>query len=189
MFENWAAADAEHDPDLAMSRFDEIGFVDADDDGWRDLPSGAPFELILDLGDWGGQVMTVQATESFKGDLEDVGIKTIVNNLMGQPDWQLRQTEAQYMLRNCHASEVDIWTFPDWIFPLRDNRAWPLQGKWRQTGGDEGEEPLPDSPAARLQTIYDAGLAEPDEEARHQLVWDAIQIHIEEGPFTLGAAG
>jgi peptide/nickel transport system substrate-binding protein len=120
---------------------------------------------------------------------EAVGIKTLVNNLMNQPDWDLRQREAKYMFRNCHASEVDIWTYPDWMFPLRDNRAWPLQGKWRQTGGAEGEEPLPDSPAAKLQALYDKGLAEPDEQKRHEIVWEAIRIHIEEGPFTLGAAG
>ncbi|MBV7327708.1 ABC transporter substrate-binding protein [Chloroflexi bacterium TSY] len=189
VFEEWAAADAEHDPELAMERFDAAGLTDQDGDGWRDLPSGKPFELILDLGDWGGQIVSINGTESFAKDLEAVGIKTLVNNLINQPDWSLRQKEALYMLRNCHASELDIWTYPDWIFPLRDNRAWPLQGKWRQTGGEEGEEPLADSPAARLQAIYDAGLAEPDEEKRHELVWQAIRIHIEEGPFTLGAAG
>lgn len=189
VFEEWAAADAQHDPELAMSRFDQIGFVDADGDGFRDLPSGKPLEIILDLGDWGGQVMSTQATESFAKDLEDVGIKTVINNLIGQPDWQLRQREALYMFRNCHASEVDIWTYPDWVFPLRDNRAWPMQGKWRQTGGAEGEEPLPDSPAAKLQALYDQGLREPDEDKRHEIVWEAIRIHIEEGPFTLGAAG
>ena len=189
VWEQWAAADAEYDPDLAMERFDSVGFVDADDDGFRDLPSGEPFQMIMDLGDWGGEIMSTQATESFKTDMNAVGIDVIVNNLVGQPEWDLRQEEGRYMMRNCHASEVDIWTFPDWIFPLRDNRAWPMQGKWRATGGDEGEEPEAGSPAAKLQAIYDAGLAEPDEDARHQLVWDAIQIHIEEGPFTLGAAG
>ena len=40
-----------------------------------------------------------------------------------------------------------------------------------------------------MQAIYDAGLAEPDVNKRHELVWDAIRVHIEEGPFTLGAAG
>lgn len=38
------------------------------------------------------------------------------------------------MLRNAGTAELDIWTYPDWVFPVRDNRAWPLQGKWRQTG-------------------------------------------------------
>jgi peptide/nickel transport system substrate-binding protein len=189
VFEEWQQADAEYDLDLANQRLDEAGLTDQDGDGWRDLPSGKPFELIIDLGNWGGEIVSTESDEMLKEFTEAVGIKTIVNNLMNQPDWDLRQREAKYMFRNCHASEVDIWTYPDWLFPLRDNRAWPLQGKWRQTGGAEGEEPLPDSPAAKLQALYDQGLAEPDEQKRHEIVWEAIRVHIEEGPFTLGAAG
>jgi hypothetical protein len=93
------------------------------------------------------------------------------------------------MLRNCHASEVDIWTYPDWIFPLRDNRAWPLEGKYRQTGGTEGWEPFPGGPAERLQNLYDIGMATKSEQKRHEIVWQAVQIHIDDGPFTLGVAG
>lgn len=189
IFQEWQQADAEYDPELAKELFEKAGFVDQDGDGWRDLPSGKPFELILDLGSWGGEIVSIDSTEAFKEDLEAVGIKVIVNNLIGQPEWDLRQREGKYMLRNCHASEVDIWTYPDWIFPVRDNRAWPMEGKWRQTGGAEGWEPEPGSPAARLQALYDQGLSEPDVQKRHEIVWEAIRIHIEEGPFTLGAAG
>jgi peptide/nickel transport system substrate-binding protein len=189
VFQEWAAADAEYDVAKAEEYFEAANFTDQDGDGWRDLPSGAPFELILDQGDWGGQEVPIASNQSVKEDWEALGVKVLINDLMGQPDWDLRQREGLYMLRNCHASEVDIWTYPDWIFPLRDNRAWPLEGKWRQTGGEEGWEPEPGSPAARLQEIYDMGLAEPDINERHELVWDAIRIHIEEGPFTLGAAG
>jgi peptide/nickel transport system substrate-binding protein len=189
VFKRWQQADAEYDVDLANEMLDAAGLLDADGDGFRDLPSGAPFTLIMDLGDWGGVRVSTDGTESFAGDLEAVGIKTLINSLFDTPDWDLRQREGLYMLRNCHASEVDIWTYPDWIFPLRDNRAWPMEGKWRQTGGEEGIEPEPGSPAARLQEIYDRGLAEPDIDKRHELVWEAIDIHIEEGPFTLGAAG
>lgn len=189
VFEEWAAADASYDVDMANEMLDAAGLKDGDGDGMRDLPSGAPFELILDLTDWGGERMSTQATESFAADLKDVGIKTIIKNVIGTPEQQLRQDEGLYMLRNCHASEVDIWTYPDWIFPLRNNRAWPMEGLWRSSGGKEGWEPKPDSPAAKLQAIYDKGLAEPDVEKRHELVWEAIKVHIEEGPFTLGAAG
>jgi peptide/nickel transport system substrate-binding protein len=55
------------------------------------------------------------------------------------------------------------------------------------TGGAEGTEPT--EVAKALQDIYQAGLAEPDVEKRHQYVWDAIRIHIDEGPFFIGAAG
>lgn len=189
VFEAWAAADAQYDAGLATSRFDGIGFVDADGDGWRDLPSGKPFQLILDSGDWGGKTVSENANIEVAEHFRAVGIDTVVNDLFGQPEWGLRQTQAQYMFRNCHASELDIWTYPDWIFPLRDNRAWPMQGKWNQTGGAEGEEPLPGSPARRLLDLYYEGIAEGDQQRRHEIVWDAIQIHIDEGPFTLGGAG
>jgi len=189
VFKAWQQADAEYDPKEAEQYFEKANFTDQDGDGWRDLPSGKPFEMILDQGDWGGQQVPVDSNQSVKEDWEAMGIKVTINDLMGQPDWGLRQREGKYMLRNCHASEVDIWTYPDWIFPLRDNRAWPLEGKWRQTGGKEGWKPEPGSPAAKLQALYDKGLAEPDIDKRHEIVWEAIQIHIDEGPFTLGAAG
>ncbi len=193
VFEEWAAADAEYDPELAKQRFDEIGFKDVDGDGFRELPSGEKFELILDLGDWGGQLVATESTEVFARDLEAVGIKTIVNNLIGQPDWTLRGNYGLYMLRNMHMSEIDLWTYPDWVFPLRGggegSRAFPMQGLYYQTGGKEGWEPAPDSPAARLQALYKQGLEEPDIEKRHEIVYEAIRIHIEEGPFALGASG
>jgi peptide/nickel transport system substrate-binding protein len=187
VFEEWKNAYIEYDVDLANELFDTAGLLDADGDGFRDLPSGAPFQFIMDLNDWPGQRVATSATESYAGDLEAVGFNILINNVMGTPDDNLRQIEGLYMVRMCHASELDIWTYPDWIFPLRDNRAWPLEGKWRQTGGAEGIEPT--GPALALQEIYDAGLAEPTIEGRHQLVYDAIRIHIDEGPFVLGAAG
>jgi peptide/nickel transport system substrate-binding protein len=187
VFEEWKNAYIEYDVDLANELLDAAGLLDADGDGVRDLPSGAPFQLVMDLNEWPGQRVATSSTESFAGDLEAVGLNILINNVMGTPDDNLRQIEGLYMMRACHASELDIWTYPDWIFPLRDNRAWPLEGKWRQTGGEEGWEPS--GPALALQEIYDAGLAEPTVEGRHQLVYDAIRIHIDEGPFVLGASG
>ena len=189
VLDEWAAADAEYDPALAAQRFENVGFVDADGDGLRDLPSGKPFKLILDSGNWGGIQISENSNIELAEQMRAIGIDTIINDLFGQPEWALRQTEGKFMFRNCHASELDIWTYPDWMFPTRDNRAWPRQGKWNATGGAEGEEPVAGGVVDRLMSIYVAGLAEGDEEARHRLVWDAVRIHIEEGPFTLGAAG
>jgi len=190
VFKEWQQADAQYDPDLAMEYFEKANFVDQDGDGWRDLPSGKPFELVIDVTGWAREEVGTPASETFKENLEAVGVKVAPLNIVaGTPESDLRQTEGRYMLRTCHASEVDIWTYPDWIFPLRDNRAWPMQGKWRQTGGAEGWEPEPGSPAAKLQALYDKGMAEPDINERHKIVWEAVRVHIEEGPFTLGAAG
>jgi peptide/nickel transport system substrate-binding protein len=189
IYESWRDAYVAYDPDLAAEHFDAAGFVDADGDGNRDLPSGAPFTLVLDLGDWGGGNV-VFATEVYQGNLQDLGVDVLINDLVGQPDWDLRQTQGLYMLRNMHASELDIWTYPDWIFPLRDNRAWPLEGKYRQTGGEEGWEPQPGTTYAyELQQLYDQGIATAGIDDRHKIVWDAIQVHIDHGPFMIGASG
>ncbi len=194
VFEEWAAADAEYDPEKAKEYFDSIGFVDQDGDGWRDLPSGKSFTLVIDLNDWGGERVTTEATEVYKKNLEDVGVKVLVNNVIGQPEAATRGNYGVgWVLRTTHASELDIWTYPDWIFPLRGggegSRSFPMQGLWYQSGGEEGWEPEPGSPAAKLQALYRKGLQEPDEQKRHEIVWEAIRVHIEDGPFVIGASG
>jgi peptide/nickel transport system substrate-binding protein len=190
VYEAWRDAYVEYDPDLAIQHFEAAGFVDADGDGFRDLPSGKPFTLVLDVGDWGGKEVSEGGSEVYAGNLEEVGIQVLLNNLVGQPDWDLRQNQGLYMLRNMHASELDIWTYPDWMFPLRNNRAWPLEGRYRETGGAEGWEPQPNTTwAYELQALYDKGLATASIEDRHKIVWEAIQIHIDHGPFMIGGSG
>jgi len=41
----------EYDPALAAALLDEIGVVDADGDGWRDLPSGDPLAIEINAND------------------------------------------------------------------------------------------------------------------------------------------
>jgi peptide/nickel transport system substrate-binding protein len=192
VYEEWRDTYVEYDPDLAGQHFDAAGFVDADGDGWRDLPSGAAFTLVMDQGDWGGQVIPVLSNEAYASDLNAVGVNTLINDLMGQPDWSLRHREGLFMIRNMHASELDIWTFPDWIFPLRNTeaRSHPLEGQYYETGGEKGWEPMPGTTFAyELQELYAKGIATADVEERHKIVWEAIRIHIEHGPFMIGGSG
>ena len=192
VYDEWKETYSQYDPELAKQKFDAAGFVDADGDGFRDLPSGAPFELVMDQGDWGGQVIPVVSNEVYAANLEEVGVNTLINDLIGQPDWTLRHSQGLFMIRNSHASELDVWTFPDWIFPLRgtEARAWPLEGKYYETGGAEGWEPQPGTTYAyELQQLYKQGIAEPDIEKRHQIVYDAIRILIDNGPFIIGGSG
>ncbi len=192
VYEEWRDTYAEYDPEGAKAHFDAAGFVDADGDGWRDLPSGAPFTFVMDQGNWGGQVVPVLANEVYASDLEAVGVKTLLNNLMDQPDWTLRFQQGLFMIRNTHASELDIWTFPDWVFPLRGNeaRAWPLEGKYYETGGAEGWEPQPGTTYAyELQQLYAKGIATVSVEERHKVLYEAIRILIDHGPFMIGGSG
>jgi peptide/nickel transport system substrate-binding protein len=193
VYEEWRDAYVEYDPELAAQHFDAAGFVDADGDGYRDLPSGAEFTLIIDQGPWGGQVVPVLGNESYAGDLEDVGIKTLINDMIsGPPEWGGRHKEGLFMIRNMHASELDIWTFSDWIFPLRNTeaRSHPLEGQYYETGGEKGWEPVPGTTYAyELQQLYTKGLATAGVEERHQVVYEAIRIHIDHGPFMIGGSG
>jgi peptide/nickel transport system substrate-binding protein len=194
VFEEWQQADAEYNPDKAIEYFEAANFTDQDGDGWRDLPSGKSFQLVIDMTGWARDEIDTPASETLRENLIELGVDCApLNMVSGTPESSLREKESTFMLRGCHASEVDIWTYPDWIFPLRGggegSRSWPMEGKWRQTGGAEGWEPEEGSPAARLQALYDEGMAEPTVEGRHEIVWQAIRIHIEDGPFTLGAAG
>ena len=73
---------------------------------------------------------------------------------------------------------------------MRNNRAWPLEGRYRETGGEEGWEPQPGTTYAyELQQLYDKGLATASIDERHKIVWEAIQIHIDHGPFMIGSSG
>jgi peptide/nickel transport system substrate-binding protein len=192
MFQKWANADIEFDPEMAKSLFDSINFKDQNGDGWRDLPSGLDFTLVIDQGDWGGKRVTTESNEAFRAMLEAVNIKVLINDVIGQPG-----TRGDYgfgwVLRNTHASEIDLWTYPDWLFPLRGggegSRAFPVEGRYYQTGGKEGWKPEPGSPAEKLQNIYKQGLEEPDFDKRNELILQAVQVYIDEGPFVLGAAG
>ena len=45
--EKWKSHYAEHDPDRAAALLDEVGLVDADGDGFRELPNGDAFVLNI----------------------------------------------------------------------------------------------------------------------------------------------
>lgn len=194
----------EFDVDAANALLDELGMTKGAD-GFRTLPSGEPFIMTIDVSDWGGslKVQTDAAAEMVNQWETNLGIKCEVKNLQGQPDLDTRTNEGYYMLRGAHVSEIDIWTYPDWIFPIVNRYYWPLEGRWYAKGGDAcvttseetaykecGLKPEPGSPAEKLQAIYEEGQKESDVQKRHELVWKAFrEVHIAEGPFIIGVAG
>jgi ABC-type transport system substrate-binding protein/DNA-binding SARP family transcriptional activator len=186
VYEAWANAYVEHDPVLARRLLDEIGMVDRDGNGWRELPSGAPFQLSLDVSDWGSPAINRVATCVLAEHLNEVGIDTKIHDSTRTVDSRLRREQGLFMLGDCQVSELDVWTFPDWIFPVEVLQDEPYF-RWHLTIGEPGLDPT--SAHLALLDIFARGLAEPDLNKRHALVWEAVQIHIEEGPFFIGAAG
>jgi peptide/nickel transport system substrate-binding protein len=201
VYKKWAAADAQFDPEAANAALDEIGMKKGAD-GFRTLPSGKPFIMTVDVTDWGGslKVQTDAAAEMEVQWETNLGIQVEIKNLQGQPDVDTRTNEGQYMLRGAHISEIDILTFPDWLFPVVNRYIFPLEGRWFAKGKDTckadpaipndcGVKPEDGSPAQKLQALYEKALQTGTIEGRHKVVYEAIQVVIDEGPFVIGVSG
>jgi peptide/nickel transport system substrate-binding protein len=188
VFEEWANAYIAYDVELANEYLDAAGLDQRDGQGRRlRADNGEVFELIIDVGDWGGAELNAETSAMLQRDWQAVGLHVILNTA---PVTQINQRTDQgfYMLRLAHMAEMDLWTFPDWVFPTGiSRRAFPLQSLWYATGGVQGVEPT--EVVQRLYNLYQEGLAMPDIEERHRLVWEAVRIHIDEGPFYIGITG
>lgn len=202
-YDEWAQSFVNFDAAAANALLDEIGMAKGDD-GFRTLPSGQSFELVIDVTDWGGslKVQVDAANEMQKQWGENLGLNVRINNINGQPDVDTRTNEGQYMLRGAHVSEIDILTYPDWMFPIVNRYYMPLEGRWFAKGGaqckDEpaegnpypcGLEPAADSPAKMLQDLYVKARNTATEEERHAIVREAVKVFTEHGPFVIGVAG
>lgn len=69
---------AQFDPDMAKALLDEIGFVDMDGDGWRDLPSGKKLVLNLQVAT---QAMSLKVVELVGQHWKNVGVDTTVKEV------------------------------------------------------------------------------------------------------------
>jgi len=182
--EDWVTAYIEYDPDLANSLLDEIGLSSRDADGFRTWPDGSKLEIIFDIA----YEDNAEGAVLLKEDWEAVGLRILLNAVYGTPEAEVRHHAGEFQLGGLTGmGEFDLFHYPDEIFPIRPERAWPRVGQWYATGGKEGWEPEPGSPEAQLIEIYEKIMAEPDQEKRHQLVHDAVRINMENGPW-IGAA-
>ncbi len=76
----------EYDPALAASKLDALGVVDADGDGWRDLPSGDPLTIEINAND---NTVRIAYCLIIQDDFREAGLNTnfqVVdfNTLVGQ---------------------------------------------------------------------------------------------------------
>jgi peptide/nickel transport system substrate-binding protein len=204
VYQEWASAYTQMDLDAANKMLDDLGMKKGAD-GFRKLPSGKDFTLTMDISDWGGSLKLQQdAASEMKLQWEkNLGLKIEIKNLQGQPELDTRTNEGFYMLRAAHTAEIDIWTYPDWMFPVVNRYMFPLEGRYYAKGKDTcvpsapekqyadcGLKPEAGSPGEKLQALYDQGRAEGDINKRHAIIWNAIRdVLIAEGPFDIGVSG
>ena len=181
IWNEWAAAHAEYDPGKANALLDELGFTGRDADGFRTWPdTGETLQLVLLTVDTGRHNDTAVLV---KENWQAVGIRTIIHTPPAAQGANLR-TLGKFVVATSGTSEMDLFTYPDWVFPTRPQYWHPLEGKWYETRGKEGEAPT--GPVAELVRIFEECKSEPDLEKRHRLIHEAVRIHIDEGPFYIG---
>ena len=202
MYTKWRDLAVEYDPEKAKQYLDEMGVVDKNGDGWREMPSGAELELRIDMSATASPHY-FQSNGLVKEDWETVGLKTIINPVPGEQLSTMQQT-ATYDVRDSWnmGDGPDHLVFPNWLVPIWNGRWAPLYGAWYGVRGTpkEGteldrdprdrtpprEEPPADGFMKKMQDLYDLAREEPDDTKRDDVVLDIVQIHIDEGPFYLG---
>jgi ABC-type transport system substrate-binding protein len=202
VYKRWRDAYVAYDPDKAKQLLDDLGVVDKDGDGKRELPDGGKLVIRFDVpADY--NLEHKQKNELLKRDWEAIGI-AVTTNPIAPAGYEDQWQNGKLMTRT--AWEVgdgpDHITGPWWFVPIEPNRWAPLHGRMWSLRGTKDEkaeldvdpwkrtpprvEAEPGSPIAQLQKLYADAKTEVDALKRHQLVWEMIKIHIEHGPFFMG---
>ncbi len=185
MYQKWANAYAQFDPTQANAWLDSIGMNQRDAQDCRELPSGVPFALSINYHS--GVSTENDGNLLLKTYLQTVGICSTLNDVSGTPHDATIPGYGNWMLQNYSVGEMDLWTLPGWVFPVEGGRYFPFQGQWRASGGNAGWQPAPGSDAANLLALWDAAQLAPTAQDREVILRQAIQYHIDHGPFVLAA--
>ena len=185
VFEAWMRADADFDLDRANALLDEMQLTERDKAGYRLRPDGERLEIVMDVPSSNLNSQENDIGLIIREGWEQMGLETTLYTPPGA-ELSLRRTLGKFTISMHGEAEMDLFTYPDWVFPTLPKYWHPKVGKWYQTGGKEGEAPT--GPLKKLLDLYDAIKKEKDLQKRHQYVRDAVRIHIEDGPFHLGSA-
>ncbi|MEM1387516.1 MAG: ABC transporter substrate-binding protein [Pseudomonadota bacterium] len=134
---------AQFDPDMANALLDEIGMLDTDGDGFRELPNGEKIVLNMQFATQGigGEVVELVAQN-----WADVGVQTTVKEVT--PD-EYRSAQSS------NALDVGMWEKGQpvaivlgnnelWVPPFENyfgHRTAMLWAEWVDSGGASGVEP------------------------------------------------
>lgn len=150
---SWKRYMAQYDPDMAARLLDEIGLLDADGDGFRELPNGDKLVLTLQFTtkDIAGQVVEIVGEHWAR-----VGIKSVVKEVVPEELWSLQSAnKLDVMIRRkgepiaITLGNSDLWVPPfDNYFGLRTGMLW---AEWIESDGAVGVGP----PDYVLQLIAD----------------------------------
>ncbi|WP_413717347.1 ABC transporter substrate-binding protein [Silicimonas sp. MF1-12-2] len=134
---------AQYDPAMANAMLDEVGMVDTDGDGMRELPNGDKFVLNLQFATQGAPGELAQLVAQ---NWTDVGVETTVKEVT--PD-EYRSAQSANQLDvmiwrkgqplALHLGDNTYWVPPfDGYFDIRTGMLW---AEYLESGGASGVEP------------------------------------------------
>ncbi len=201
-YADWRDSYVSYDPKRAEQLLDELGVIDSDGDGVRELPGGKKLSLRIDSQADSSPEHSTKDNQ-LVSDLKAVGLAMKINPIPPQSFDDQWKTGKLMSRSNWEASDgPNLLVNPTWLVPIEPSRWAPLEGQWYQqlgtkTAGTELEldpwerhpprlEPDREGPIQKIWELYNASKVEPDELKRHQLVWEMIKLHISDGPFFMG---
>ena len=139
----WSQYMAQYDPDMANSLLDEIGMMDTDGDGFRELPNGD--RLVINL-QFATQGLAGQVVELVGQSWSEVGIQTTVKEVT--PDeYRSAQSSNQLdvtMWRKSQPMGIVLGNNELWVPPFENYfgiRTGMLWAEWVDSDGASGVEP------------------------------------------------
>ncbi len=174
----------EYDPDKANAYLDSVGLDTIGDDGYRLLPNGDPFQIVITatcaFGAWCD--IAEQGAEMWKA----VGVNAKADIVTRA----LLQTR-----RDANESHVSVWdqisagfifSAPQHLLPTSNGfQPGPAYGTWEMTGGVEGIEPPQEY--KELMDLYKQGPLVADAERAE--IGKEIYRRLAEAQYTIGVAG
>jgi peptide/nickel transport system substrate-binding protein len=141
--EKWATFATEYDPDGAKALLDEVGMVDTDGDGFRELPNGDKIVLNMQFAVQGIDGKIVEIVGQYWA---DVGVQTTVKEVT--PDeYRSQQSSNQLdvgMWEKSQPLAIILGNNELWVPPFENyfgHRTGLLWAEWVDSDGASGVEP------------------------------------------------
>ena len=141
--EKWESYMIQYDPDMANSLLDEIGMVDKDGDGYRELPNGN--KLVINMS-FSTQGVAGQVVEMVGQNWDEVGVKTTVKEVT--PD-EYRSAQSANQLdigfwRSSQPLAIVLGNNELWVPPFENyfgHRTGMLWAEYLDSDGAKGVKP------------------------------------------------
>jgi peptide/nickel transport system substrate-binding protein len=190
VYQKWSTLAAAYEPDKAKALLDEAGVKDVNGDGLREKPDGSKLELIVSVDP--GDKESIDAMQLVKANWEALGLKTIIASEEGSVfNQNVAAGKTMFKAWGSAAAWGLISASPVWapVEGVTYCGGGQRIGQYYQTGGKEGVAPRPGSMLEKLQKAYTDIISTVDEAERTTKLLGAYQIHIDDGPITIGTVG